>query len=207
MSICLTKHKKENPFCTTGRSAGIEARWRLECKRSKAWMRLKPSTSPACRGEKKTTWRPRHPRHLYHLSASVMSSSGGDWATCYSLCDTNILHYTLRHWDYWTSLSRPLLTRWLITWFLFTKYLKSNKFLTSSQISSCTKWREEKRKVGLLFKSIVCGLQVKATGELSGKETYKRLKIISQKKRTFIREPWIREKTESAGLASSHSSN
>lgn len=93
-------------------------------------MEPKPSASPACRGEKKTKWTPRHPRNLNHLSASVMSSSRGDWATCYSLCDTNILHYTLRHWDYSTSLSRPSLTRWLITWFLFTKYLKSNEFLT-----------------------------------------------------------------------------
>lgn len=51
VSVCLTEHrKKENPFCTTGRSAGNEARRRLECKRSKARMRPKPSTSPACRG-------------------------------------------------------------------------------------------------------------------------------------------------------------
>lgn len=49
----------------------------------------------------------------------------------------------------------------------------------SSQIASCTRWREEERKDGLLFKSVFCGpkvdkTQVKATGELSGKETYKR---------------------------------
>lgn len=126
-------------------------------------------------GGGKTTWRPRRPRNLSHLSASVMSSFCGDWATCYSLCDTNILHYTLRHWDYWTSLSRPSLTRWLITWFLFTKYLKSNGFLTRLlEYPHALKWREEQRKDGLLVKSVACGpqvveTQVEATGELSGK--------------------------------------
>lgn len=76
-----------------------------------------------------------------------MSSFCGDWATCYSLCDTNILHYTLRHWDYWTSLSRPSLTRWLNYMIPIYKIFKKQRVsYTSSRISSCTKWREEQKK-------------------------------------------------------------
>lgn len=47
------------------------------------------------------------------------NSFRGNLATCYSLCDTNILHYELRHFRYWTPLSRPSLTHRLITWFLY----------------------------------------------------------------------------------------
>lgn len=42
-------------------------------------------------------------------------------------------------------------------------------------MASCTRWREEERKDGLLFKSVFCGpqvdkTQVKATGELRAKK-------------------------------------
>lgn len=51
------------------------------------------------------------PETLTGVARAWWSSFRGDSATCYSLCDTNILHYTLRHWDIWTSLRRPSLTR------------------------------------------------------------------------------------------------
>lgn len=98
----------------------------------------------------------------------------GNLATCYSLCDTNILHYELRHFRYWTPLSRPSLTHRLITWFLYIYKIFKKQFISlhiwRSEISSCTKRRKQKtktkRKCGLLVKSIIsfhCGLQVKRT--------------------------------------------
>lgn len=95
--------------------------------------------------------------------------------------DTNILHYVLRHFRYWTPLSRPSLTHQLITWFLYIYKIFKKQFISlhmTSQISSCTKRRKNKRKCGLLVKSILlfhCGLQVKRTQvkairEFSGKQ-------------------------------------
>lgn len=51
-------------------------------------------------------------------------------ATWYSLCDTNILHYVLRHFRYWTPLSRPLLTHRLITWFLYIYKIFKKQFIS-----------------------------------------------------------------------------
>lgn len=106
----------------------------------------------------------------------------GNLATCYSLCDTNILHYELRHFRYWTPLSRPSLTHRLITLFLYIYKIFKKQFISlhmTSQISSCTKRKKkEKKRKCYLLKSIVsfhCGLQVKKTQvkaicEISGKQ-------------------------------------
>lgn len=107
------------------------------------------------------------------------------FATCYSLCDTNILHYVLRHFRYWTPLSRPSLTHRLITWFLYIYKIFKKQFISLHirllKYPHALKEEEEKkrkRKCGLLVKSIIsfhCGLQVKktqvkATREFSGKQ-------------------------------------
>lgn len=108
----------------------------------------------------------------------------GNLATCYSLCDTNILHYILRHFRYWTPLSRPSLAHRLITWFLYIYNMFKKQ---SISLHICLlKYphalkRKKKRKCGLLAKSIIlfhCGLQVrktqvKAICEFCGKQIYK----------------------------------
>lgn len=50
------------------------------------------------------------PETLTILTQAWWSSFRGESATCYSLCDTNNLHYTPRHWGYGPSLSRASLT-------------------------------------------------------------------------------------------------
>lgn len=50
------------------------------------------------------------PETLRILTQAWWSSFRGESATCYSLCDTNNLHYTLRRRGYGASLSRASLT-------------------------------------------------------------------------------------------------
>lgn len=112
------------------------------------------------------------------------NSFRGNLATCYSLCDTNILHYILRHFRYWTPLSRPSLAHRLITWFLYIyKMFKKQRIslhICLLKYPHALK-RKKKRKWGLLVKSIIlfhCGLQVRKTQvkticEFSGKQIYK----------------------------------
>lgn len=93
------------------------------CKQSKACMRLekqRPVRESKKREEerknqRKTKWTPlsswkpplNNPGFLimkqtFFVQAWWNSFFCGNLATCYSLCDTNILHYVLRRFRYWT---------------------------------------------------------------------------------------------------------
>lgn len=125
-----------------------------KAKQSKACIRQKPLTSspfresnrnhlPLCKKRKEKdkmdttlSWKPQlnSPGFLIVKQTVLYKHDGAasaeNSAACYSLWDTSILHYVLRHFRYWTLLSRPPLTHWLITWFFDIYKIFKKRFIS-----------------------------------------------------------------------------
>lgn len=145
----------------------------------------------------------------------------GNLATCYSLCDTNILHYELRHFRYWTPLSRPSLTHRLITWFLyiykiFKKQCISLHIWLLKYAHALKEFKKRKENAVCSLKALFCFTADYKSRELRS-SLYVRLAANKSKsimQRIYIRGKKslhmialrLRENKKSAGLASSHSS-